>query len=113
MASTPMAGNMTATITDTSGQTLTSNVLLNHTVAAVVKMDPMNYYNRLGPAQGIGFVNNDSVISTTGTVNIDSVGNLTHSFNGSYVGSNGRGTITGGSQTMTPGRPLPRPQLAL
>lgn len=98
----PSYGTLTGTVTDTSGQTLTSKQILNQTLAAVVKPDA-TYSTYSGPAQGIGVGNNNGIVSTTGTVTINSGNVLTHQFNGTFIDSGGRGTITSGTQTMTPG----------
>jgi hypothetical protein len=92
-------GTLKATVTDTSGKTLSSNVVLNQTVAAVVKPDTAYPYNYSGPAQSIAVANNNGIISTTGSVNFDSAGTMTHTFTGTYIGPEGsRGTIA----TVTP-----------
>ena len=99
---TPTTGSMTATITNTSGGTFGSNPdIFNQTMAAVVKPDGSN--NRVGPAVGVGLVSNNAVVSTTGTVTIDPSNNLTHNFSGTWVSPDSRGTLTAGTQTLTPG----------
>jgi hypothetical protein len=99
----PSTGTLTVTVTDTTGQTQTSpGVINNQTVAAVlVPNGSRTCYT--GPAQGMGVSNNNGVFSTTGTVTINSADTLTHNFNGSYFGPANKGTLTGGTQTLTPG----------
>jgi hypothetical protein len=99
---TPTTGSMTATVTDTGGGTFSSKPeTFNQTMAAVVKPDGNN--NRIGPAMGVGLVSNNAVVSTTGTVTIDPSNNLTHSFNGTWVSPDSHGTLSAGTQTLTPG----------
>ncbi len=87
-------GNMTATVTDPSGLNTEPGVI-NQTAAAV--FNPSTY---AGVGQGVGIVNNNSVVSTTGTVN-GSTGTM--DFNGNFVSPNNRGTLTGGTLSMTSG----------
>ncbi|MGB8990516.1 MAG: FecR family protein [Desulfobaccales bacterium] len=95
-------GSMTATITDTGGGTFGSNAdIFNQTMAAVVKPDASN--NRVGPAVGVGLVSNNAVVSTTGTVTIDPSNIITHNFNGTWISPDSHGTLTAGTQTLTPG----------
>ncbi|MBM4300081.1 MAG: FecR domain-containing protein [Deltaproteobacteria bacterium] len=97
----PTVNSLAAALNVTSGDTLGSNPeLLNQTVAAVVL--PSGGIHS-GPAQGVGIVSGDSVVSTTGTVNIDVNNNLTHNFNGAWVSPDNRGTLTSGVQTTAPG----------
>jgi hypothetical protein len=52
---------------------------------------------------GVGLVSNNAVVSTTGTVTIDPGNNFTHNFNGTWVSPDSHGTLTAGTQTLTPG----------
>jgi hypothetical protein len=96
-------GELTATATHTDGQTFkpTDTDIIQHTAAAVVLPNGSGYQ---GPAQGVGVAGENTVLSTTGTVTVNPSTNVaTTNFTGNWVESGGRGNITAGTLTMTPG----------
>jgi len=85
---------MTATVTDPTGGPDKPGIITQNAVAVV------NPSTQTGPAQLAGVADNHSVFSATGTAN---TATGTTTFNGTFVGPDSQGTLTGGTMAVTTG----------
>jgi hypothetical protein len=103
----PLTGSMAVTVNQTSGSgtfdpVSTDTIHLN-TASVRLAGSSGNYQ---GPSQAVGIAGSieKTVITTAGTTTANiSTGVVTNNFSGTYFSPDGKGTLTGGTQTMTPG----------